>query len=41
MAINRAVALGKKARTMKMAPTTMPTRRAAMPVTSAREMLVE
>ena len=41
IAISSAAILGKKASTTKITPMTTPTRRAAMPVTSASEMLVE
>ena len=41
MAINKAVNFGRNATATKMTPITTPTRRAPMPVTSVREMLVE
>ena len=41
IAINKAVNFGRNATDRKMTPITTPTRRAPMPMTSAREMLVE
>ena len=41
MAINRAVTFGKNATATNMTPMITPTRLAAIPVTSASEMLVE
>ena len=41
MAMSRAANFGKNASTRKMTPMMIPTRRAAMPVTSASEILVE